>query len=42
VRRHQDAALHRRTLALLDELVAVAGPVPAPAVPEPGREASPV
>jgi hypothetical protein len=41
VREHQDAALHRRTLALLDELVAIAGPAPAPSVPEPAREANP-
>jgi hypothetical protein len=38
VREHDDADLHRRTLALLDELVAVGGTPPAPAVPDRARE----
>jgi hypothetical protein len=41
VREHADAELHRSTLALLDELVAVTGPSPAPSVPEPVRERNP-
>jgi hypothetical protein len=41
VRYHGDAALHRRTLALIDELVAVGGPPPAPPIAEPAREATP-
>jgi hypothetical protein len=41
VREHEDVELHRRTLALLDELLAVAGPSPAPPVPEPERETNP-
>jgi hypothetical protein len=38
VREREDAELHRRTLALLDELVVLTGPSPAPPVPEPARE----
>jgi hypothetical protein len=41
VREREDAELHHRTLALLDELVAMAGPSPAPSVPEPARETNP-
>ncbi len=41
VRSSADAELHERTLALVDELVAIAGPPPAPALPEPTRETLP-
>ncbi len=41
VRTGADPDLHRRTLALLDELIAVAGPPATPALPGPARRTAP-